>query len=133
MRAVAEVNKYVTDTAPWTLKGDEQRERLGTVLHVVSQCVSDLNLVLAPFLPFSANAVDAVFGGSGDIAPMPRLDEVDDLDGGAGYPIITGDYTTAPAWKRRPLVVGTPVEKPTPVFTKLDPSVIEEELARLAG
>ncbi len=132
MRAVAEVNKYVTDTAPWTLKGDEQRERLGTVLHVVSQCVSDLNLVLAPFLPFSANAVDAVFGGSGDIAPMPRIDDVDDLDGGAGYPVITGDYTTAPAWKRRPLVVGTPVEKPTPVFVKLDPLVIDEELARLA-
>ena len=132
MRAVAEVNKYVTDTAPWTLKGDDERERLGTVLHVVSQCVSDLNLVLAPFLPFSANAVDAVFGGSGDIAPMPRIDEVDDLDGGPGYPVITGDYTTAPAWKRRPVVVSTPVEKPTPVFTKLDPSVIEEELARLA-
>ena len=132
MRAVGEVNKYVTDTAPWTLKGDEQRERLGTVLHVVAQCVSDLNLILAPFLPFSANAVDAVFGGSGDIAPMPRIDEVDDLDGGSGYPIITGDYASAPAWARRPLVVGTPVDKPTPVFVKLDPLVIEEELARLA-
>ena len=132
MRAVGEVNKYVTDTAPWTLKGDEQRERLGTVLHVVAQCVSDLNLILAPFLPFSANAVDAVFGGSGDIAPMPRIDEVDDLDGGSGYPIITGDYASAPAWARRPLVVGTPVDKPSPVFVKLDPLVIEEELARLA-
>ena len=131
MRAVAEVNKYVTDTAPWTLKGDDERERLGTVLHVLAQCVSDLNLVLAPFLPFSANAVDAVFGGSGDIAPMPRIDEVDDLDGGAGYPVITGDYAGAPAWRRRPLVVGTPVDKPTPVFTKLDPLVVDEELARL--
>ena len=132
MRTVAEVNKYVTDSAPWTLKGDDERDRLGTVLHVIAQCVSDLNLVLAPFLPFSANAVDAVFGGSGDIAPMPSIQEVDDLDGGPGYPVITGDYTTAPAWKRRPLVVGTPVEKPTPVFTKLDVAVVEEELARLA-
>ncbi|MEN8672245.1 methionine--tRNA ligase [Nocardioides sp.] len=132
MRAVSEVNKYVTDTAPWTLKSEEERERLGTVLHVVAQCVSDLNLVLAPFLPFSANAVDAVFGGSGDIAPMPRIDEVDDLDGGAGYPIITGDYAGVPAWGRRRLVVGTPVAKPTPVFVKLDPVIVDEELARLA-
>ena len=30
-------------------------------------------------------------------------------------------------------MVGTPVAKPTPVFTKLDPSVVDEELARLAG
>ncbi|WP_148615896.1 methionine--tRNA ligase [Nocardioides rubriscoriae] len=133
MRAVAEVNKYVSDSEPWKLKGDDQRERLATVLHVIAQCVSDLNLVLSPFLPFSANAVDATFGGSGDLAPMPRIDEVDDLDGGPGYPIITGDYTGVPAWQRRPLVVGTPVDKPTPVFTKLDVAVVDEELARLAG
>ena len=31
------------------------------------------------------------------------------------------------------MVPGTPVAKPTPVFTKLDPGVVEEELARLAG
>ncbi|HET6152950.1 MAG TPA: methionine--tRNA ligase [Marmoricola sp.] len=133
MRLVGEVNKYVTDTEPWKLKGAEQRERLGTVLHVVAQCVADLNLILSPFLPFSANAVDAVFGGTGAIQPMPQLVEVDDLDGGAGYPILTGDYSGVPAWERRPLVVGTPVAKPTPVFTKLDPSVVTEELERLGS
>jgi methionyl-tRNA synthetase len=132
MRAVAEVNRYVSDSEPWKLKGDDERERLGTVLHVVAQCVADLNLLLAPFLPFSANEVDKAFGGSGEIAPMPRLEEAEDLDGGAGYPVITGDYTTAPAWQRHPIVVGTPVAKPTPVFTKLDPVVVDEELARLA-
>jgi len=133
MRAVADVNRYVSDTEPWKLKDESERERLGTVLHVVAQCVADLNLVLAPFLPFAANLVDQALGGPGDIAPMPRIEEAEDLDGGAPYPIITGDYTDVPAWERRPLVVGTPVAKPTPVFTKLDPSVVEEELARLGG
>jgi methionyl-tRNA synthetase len=133
MRAVAEVNRYVTDEAPWKLKGDEERARLGTVLHVLVQCVQDLNTVLSPFLPFSSNAVDEVFGGSGDIQPMPELREVDDLDGGAGYPILTGDYTSAARWGRRPVVVGTPVAKPTPVFTKLDPALVDEELARLGA
>ena len=55
-----------------------------------------------------------------------------DLDGGAPYPIITGDYTGVPAWERKPIVAGTPVGKPSPIFTKLDPSVVDEELARLA-
>lgn len=131
MRVVGEVNKYVSDSEPWKLKGDDQRERLGTILHVVAQCVADLNLVLSPFLPFSANAVDATFGGSGEIQPMPRLEEVDDLDGGPGYPILTGDYSGVPAWERRPIVAGTPVAKPTPIFTKLDPTLVDEELARL--
>jgi methionyl-tRNA synthetase len=131
MRAVAEVNKYVSDQAPWKLKTEEERPRLGTVLHVTAQAVSDCNLLLAPFLPHSANAVDRVLGGAGDVAPMPEIREVEDLDGGPGYPVLTGDYSGAPAWRRREVVVGTPVGKPTPVFAKLDPSVVDEELARL--
>jgi methionyl-tRNA synthetase len=133
MRVVGEVNKYVSDSEPWKLKGEDQRGRLGTILHVVAQCVADLNVVLSPFLPFSANVIDEVFGGAGQIQPMPQLIEAEDLDGGPGYPILTGDYTGAARWERRPIVVGTPVAKPTPVFTKLDPSVVEEELARLDG
>ena len=74
-----------------------------------------------------------MLGGGGDVAPMPRIEEVDDLDGGPSYPIITGDYRSPRAWGRHPLTVGTPVAKPTPVFTKLDPGVVDEELARLAG
>jgi methionyl-tRNA synthetase len=131
MRAVAEANRYLSDQAPWRIKDDP--ERLGTILHVAAQAVSDCNLVLAPFLPFSANAVDAVFGGSGDLAPMPRIDEVEDLDGGAPYPVITGEYSRVPAWERRAIVVGAPVAKPAPVFTKLDPSIVDEELARLGA
>ena len=131
MRVVGEVNKYVSDTEPWKIKDDP--ERLGTILHVVAQCVADLNLVLSPFLPFSANEVDKALGGAGDVAPMPRIEEADDLDGGAPYPIITGDYSAAPAWERRPIVPGTPVAKPTPIFTKLDPAVVDEELERLAA
>ncbi|MDX6323941.1 MAG: methionyl-tRNA synthetase [Nocardioidaceae bacterium] len=133
MRLVAEVNKYVSDSEPWKLKGAEQRGRLGTVLHVATQAVSDCNTLLSPFLPHSANAVDRVLGGAGGLQPMPHLDEVDDLDGGPGYPIITGDYTTHARWERRPVVPGTTVDKPTPVFTKLDPSVVDEELERLSA
>jgi methionyl-tRNA synthetase len=132
MRLVGDVNKYLADHEPWKLKGDDERPRLGTILHVTAQCITDLNLILSPFLPFSANTIDVTYGGTGEIAPMPQLVEVDDLDGGAGYPILTGDYTGVPTWERRLITAGTPVDKPTPVFTKLDPLVIDEELERLA-
>ena len=84
MRAVGDVNKYVSDHEPWKLKGDDERERLATILHVAAQCVADLNLLLSPFLPFSANEVDRALGGQGAVAPMPRIEEAEDLDGGAG-------------------------------------------------
>jgi len=133
MRTVAEVNRYVSDNAPWKLKGDDERDRLATILHVTAQAVADCNLLLSPFLPHSANDVDLVLGGTGRVAPMPEIREVEDLDGGPSYPILTGEYSGFPAWARRPVVPGTRVEKPVPVFTKLDPSVVDEELARLSG
>ncbi|MFT4010771.1 MAG: methionine--tRNA ligase [Nocardioidaceae bacterium] len=133
MRVVAEVNRYVSEQEPWKLKADDQRERLGTILHVTAQAVSDCNTLLSPFLPHSANKIDAVLGGRGDIAPMPRIEEVTDLDNGAAYPVITGDYAGVRPWARQPVVPGTAVAKPEPVFAKLDPSVVDEELARLGG
>ncbi|HEU0127681.1 MAG TPA: methionine--tRNA ligase, partial [Pseudonocardiaceae bacterium] len=99
MRVVGEVNKYVTDQEPYKLSRPEERTRLGTILHVAAQAVTDCNLLLAPFLPHSANTVDAALGGAGDVAPLPLIDEVDDLDGGPAYPIITGDYSNVPPWK----------------------------------
>jgi methionyl-tRNA synthetase len=63
---------------------------------------------------------------------QPELQEVDDLDGGPGYPVLTGDYASAAAvWESRPLPVGTPIAPPTPLFRKLEPSVVDDELARL--
>ncbi|OFR31958.1 methionine--tRNA ligase [Actinomyces sp. HMSC065F11] len=139
MALVGEANKYVADTEPFKLKSEEQMPRLRTILWTLAQAVADLNLMLSPFLPTSANAVDAVMGGKGEIAPMPRIEEVTDLDVKAEdgsdlhYPIITGDYSDFPEWKRYDVVPGTVIGKPKPVFQKLDDSVIEEELERYAG
>ncbi|MCT1806876.1 methionine--tRNA ligase [Dermabacter hominis] len=131
MHLVGEANAYVSATEPFKLKAEEERPRLLTILHVLAQVVTDLNTMLAPFLPFSANEVEKVLGGTLEVAPMPRIEEVDDLDADGSYPIITGDYTNVPAWGHRPVTVGAPVAKPKPIFRKLDPSIIEEELERL--
>ena len=59
--------------------------------------------------------------------------EVADLDDGSPYPIITGRYDEAQAgWESTPLAPsGTPLAPPTPIFPKLDPSIVDEELRRL--
>lgn len=136
MRLVGETNRYVTETEPFKLKAEDQIPRLRTILWVLAQSVSDLNLMISPFLPHSSNAIDQAMGGKGKIAPMPQIEWVDDLDvtnadGSAPrYPIITGDYSEVPAWQRHPVIVGTVIGKPSPIFTKLDESVVEEELQR---
>jgi methionyl-tRNA synthetase len=133
MRLVGEANAYVSATEPFKLKGEDQRERLGTVLHVLAQAVVDLNTILSPYLPHSSTAVHHALGGEGVFQPMPRVESVPDLDDASrpSYPVITGDYSDAPPWAHRPLVVGSPVPRPTPIFVKLDPSVVDDERARL--
>ena len=131
MRLVGLANGYVSATEPFKLKGEDQRERLGTVLHVLAQAVTDLATLSAPFLPHGANRIHRIMGGAGDLVPMPELREVDDLDGGPGYPVIMGDYAATPQWASQPVVPGTPIGPPTPVFTKFDPSVVDEEIARM--
>jgi methionyl-tRNA synthetase len=110
---------------------------------VAAQAVHDLNTMISPFLPHGANRVDTLFGGAGRVAPLPRIEEVKEVDvdvagadatdgDGSAYPIITGDYRDEPRWGSRPVPVGATVGKPVPPFTKLDSAVVDEELGRLA-
>ena len=137
MRVVGEVNAYVSRTEPFKLKGEDQRERLATVLHTLVQCVSDLNThagaVPAARRQPGRRACSAATAPSCRCRGSRTVTGLDDGDEGRTYPVITGDYTATPRWESRPVVVGTPISKPAPVFTKLDESVVDEELARAAG
>lgn len=131
MRIVGEANKYLSDQAPWKLK--DNPERVGTILHTVLQAINDCNTLLTPFLPHASQKIYGLLGGTGIKAPMPQIVEVSDLDGGPDYPILTGDYSDGPRWEPQPITVGTPIAPPTPVFKKLDPSIVDEELGRLTA
>ncbi len=134
MRAVAEANKYISDQAPWKLKEDPVRQ--GTVLHTALQAVRDLNTILTPFVPHAAQKVHETLGGSGMWSAMPEIRSVSE-PGNDDYNVLMGDYASAyddgVRWESQPLASGTPLAPPTPVFTKLDPAIADEELARLAG
>ncbi|MCL2802528.1 MAG: methionine--tRNA ligase [Micrococcales bacterium] len=135
MKAVAQVNAYLAETAPWKLaKGDDAaRLRMASILHTAAQAVSDCNTLLAPYLPHAAQAVDQALGFVRDFGGKVRIEQVTDLDDPSrSYPILTGDYGQAvPRWRREPIPAGQVVPKPSPVFAKLDDSVVEEELDRL--
>lgn len=138
MHVVGEANAYIAAMEPWKLAKDEtQRERLATVLWTALQVVSDCNVMLTPFLPFTAQKVHETLGRDGVWAAHPEIQEVvDDIPVelvGVGlppenhpYPIITGDYTAQQAtWQRVDVVPGTSLSKPKPLVAKLDPELAE--------
>ncbi|AGA67608.1 protein containing C-terminal region/beta chain of methionyl-tRNA synthetase [Desulfitobacterium dichloroeliminans LMG P-21439] len=51
-RLVARLNKYVDETAPWTLaKQEDQQARLDTVLHTFAEAIRILGILCSPFMP----------------------------------------------------------------------------------
>ncbi|GII97315.1 methionine--tRNA ligase [Sinosporangium siamense] len=125
---VRDANRYLAEQEPWKIKDDPERQ--GSILHVALQVVDDAKTLLTPFLPQSSNKVYTMLGGEGVWSGMPEIQEVDE-EGGSSYPIITGDYRDNARWEHRPIKAGIPLAPPVRLFTKLDPKIVDEELARL--
>jgi methionyl-tRNA synthetase len=125
MRVVSAANKYISDQEPWKRKDDVARR--DTILHTALQVVQDANTLLTPFLPHASQKIHEALGGTGVWAAQPELQDVEDLDKpGQINPILTGDYAGEQArWESVPIEVGRPLEKPSPLFTKLDPKLGE--------
>ncbi len=133
MRIVGLANKYLSDQEPWKLKSDPARR--DTVLHVALQVVSDCNTLLTPFMPHAAQKVFEALGGDGVWAAQPEIVTVEE-EGAPDYPVLMGDYASEQAvWESRPIVAGTPLSKPSPIFAKLDEKLGETgpEWAPVAG
>ncbi|GAA3442340.1 methionine--tRNA ligase [Planomonospora venezuelensis] len=124
---VRDANRYLAEQEPWKIKDDP--ERVKSILHVALQVVDDAKTLLTPFLPNSSNKIHAMLGGTGLWSGMPELQEVE--EGGRSYPVITGSYEGGARWESTPIRPGTPLAPPTPLFRKLDPKIVDEELARL--
>lgn len=131
MRLAGVANRYISDTEPWKIA---DLDRLAQVLHTAAQAVLDLDIMISPFLPGSSQKVWETMGQKGTIAPMPRMERVDDLvKKGFSYPILTGDYelgkTVAP-WGPAQMADGAKLEKPHPLFAKIPKEAVAEEVAR---
>jgi methionyl-tRNA synthetase len=132
MRVSSLANQYISDQAPWSvIKTD--RERAGTILFVALRCVDSLKILLTPFLPFTSQTLHELLGYDGWLAGPLEFRDVNEDDGSA-HTILTGDYDTwVGAWEPSELPAGQVLQEPRPLFKKLEPSLVDEELARMAS
>ncbi|MBQ9914091.1 MAG: methionine--tRNA ligase [Clostridia bacterium] len=60
MNLAKRCNKYIDETAPWTLAKDEaNKERLGTVLYNLLEGIRFISVLLSSFMPETAKAINA--------------------------------------------------------------------------
>ncbi len=66
-RIVQRANKYIDETAPWTLNKNGDKQRLATVLYVLCECIRFAATLLIPFVPTTAERIFDKIG-----LPLPR-------------------------------------------------------------
>jgi methionyl-tRNA synthetase len=132
MKLAGQVNQYLSEQEPWkVIKAD--RERAGTVLYTALRCVDSLKTLITPFLPFTSQKLHELLGYQGYLAGPLLFREYTEADG-SSHRVLTGDYATwVGAWAPSGLPPGQKLQQPTPLFKKLDESVVAEELARLGA
>lgn len=131
MSLVREVNAYLDGRAPWkTIKTDEA-DAMRSVYTTLA-AIDNLNVLLAPFLPFSAQSVHEMLGYDGqvfgDIHIVQRAETTRTHNA-----LIYDDSAAIGAWEARTLPVGQALREPKPLYIKLEPEVIETERARLGA
>lgn len=99
---IRRTNKYIDETAPWTLNNEEGAGKLDTVLYRLMDALRTIAVALVPFLPETAQKM---------------LDQLH---------IDQGNYTDLSLLDRYP--AGQVVEKGPVLFPRLDP---EEEVQRI--
>jgi methionyl-tRNA synthetase len=131
MRLASTVNQYISDQAPWALVKTD-KVRAGTVLYVSLRAVDSLKTLFTPFLPHTSQLVHELLGHEGYLAGPLEFREVH--EGEETHEVLTGDYTSwVGSWEPSDLRPGTPLQEPRPLFRKLDPSLVEEELRRMTA
>ena len=99
-----EANRYLDATAPWGAIA-EDRPRAARSLYTVLNVIAALRTALSPYLPFTCRQLNGYLGAERPIEEQ--------------------------GWVLQALTPGTPLAEPAPLFTKLDPSIVEAEEARL--
>ncbi len=130
MRLAREVNRYLERRAPWALVKQGKKDEAATVMYTALQAINHLKLLFAPYLPHTSEALHQMLGFTQPLFGSLVVEEVEDALGPRRILRYRGEEATA-HWEPQPLPAGQTMEKPTPLFRKLDPGIVEEERARL--
>lgn len=123
------VNQYLEEMSPWTTAKTDLAAA-GHTLNVALQAISGLKILWAPILPFTSQQVHEMLGETGALFGKQVVQEYAEETRSHVALTYRGD-TAVGAWRRVEVPNGRQLPKPTPLFKKLDQSVVEDELSRL--
>ena len=136
MRLAAEVNKYLDSAAPWFEVKDD-KDQAAKSIYTALQAIDWLKVIFSPFLPHSSEQLHAFLGYDdpmfGELTTEEVTDKLSTHTVMLYHPegALTGKGEDL--WKPLTLEPGKAFRKPSPLFKKLDASIVEEERSRLGN
>jgi methionyl-tRNA synthetase len=134
MRLAAEVNKYLDTSAPW-FEIKEDKDQAAKSIFTAMQAIDWLKIIFAPFLPHTSEKLHGYLGYDRPIFGQLVTREVEDsLSTHTVMLYEPGESLTAgedDLWQPTELEPGKGFNPPSPLFQKLDASIVDEERARL--
>jgi methionyl-tRNA synthetase len=141
MKLATAVNQYLDQTSPWSEVKKDKVEAAKTI-YTALRAIDSLKVLFAPFLPFTSEKLHQFLGYETPLFGEQYIEEVKDSLGvhnvlryrevsrtlvpGASAGVANPTY-----WQPSTLEPNRALRQPSPLFKKLDESIVEEERARL--
>ena len=128
MKLATAVNVYLDVNAPWTAMKTDKDGAAKTV-YTALKAINSLKVIFAPFLPFTSQRLHEFFGYETPLFGEQYTETVKDSLG--EHTVLRYRGVEGLQWKPSELKPDARLNQPSPLFKKLEESVIEEERARL--
>lgn len=129
MRLASEVNRYLDQTSPWTMiKSD--RQAAGRAVYTALRAIDSIKILLSPFLPFTSQRLHGFYGYEDQLFGVQSTETIQDAVG-EHLALRYNHENAAGRWEPSRLAPGHQLNSPSPLFKKLDASIVAEERARL--
>lgn len=120
-----EVNQWLDSREPWkTIKVDETDAARS--VYAALQCIDNLKTLFAPFVPFSSQKVHEYLGYEGQLFGEQKIESYDEETRSHKGLVYDGSKAIG-KWEKTTLKQGQALRQPTPLFTKLDPEIVDFE------
>jgi methionyl-tRNA synthetase len=131
IRLASEVNAYLDTQAPWTaIKTD--RAAAAATIYTAIRAIDNLKIMLSPFLPHTCETLHQTLGYFAPLFGEQYTETQTDSLG--DHEVLRYRPAAVPArWAPSQLEPGRRLREPKPLFKKLEPTVADEERARLGG
>ena len=131
MRIARSANAYLERRRPWhTIR--EDRPDAARCVYTILRVIDNLKILLAPFLPFSAQRLHELLGYEGQLFGVQNIETIHENE--REHEVLTYDASAAIGhWEKSQLPPGQALQPPQPLFVKLDVDIVSQEREQLGA